>query len=551
MKHTLRLIALTCSLSLAWTACKKDLDPPPDAPSPDQPIDSDNESNRGNFNTAFQNAGSCGTMPDPINEPQSQGGPTEVTVVDGGYTYICQQDNVAYAPAGSEITMYTDDETMWIGNFFNGLGIASGSWPPLIFDGRNPYTVTINLNTGDAPASQVISDPSYSAYQAVVNGLQNNALPGSSPAYVTFEARRVRSSEEFKAFIRASGSGWGGSVATNVNSTTRYDRNYFAIRLVQRYYKLVVDLPAEADDWFGLNHLPNASQLIERCPVYVSSITYGRQIVMLVESSSSVETMDWAVSAAFSGFGFGFSFNAGSSEFSSLQDLSIRTWVYGGASSGIDGLQTGISGLDNLISSGAVFGPESPGVPIGFTLRRLGDNSVVDYVTMSEYTVQECQLAGEHVVAEPMTGTNYEWFCPLAQAGADDEFGDACTITGSVSLEIRNSNQVWALIHAEYNETGGDFSEGLIDSSLAANQVLLYEAPFGKHVSAILNNQVFYFNEVDNDHAPVTYSATSPFVHSYVINGDTDGDDIGECTFDNENSYLRVRFKPFDVTLTD
>lgn len=551
-ERTIRTMAMIC-IALA-VACKKDpIDIPEPQPNEELIIQYIDDSLRDEFNDAVETLGLCVSFPAPVDPPQATGSPTEDTQQQGSLTWSCTTTPMVFGPEFSEASIFSPNEITWVGSFLRGSSIPSGAWTPVVYDDRNPITMSITLNTGTESPACTMEHPSLSAYTDCLNTLVNAAVPGSNPAYIDYWARSVHSEQEVEGHVGMHASGWGGSIFGSYDWSSMQQKSRFLLKYTQKYFSVTADIPAEPDDWFGL--LPDHDQMANYCPVYVSSIHYGRIVYILIESTSSSSEVQAAINASWSGFGFGASVDFTNSQFQTLQETNIHAFIVGGNAAGAVGGLTG-EGLNDILNAGSEFSTTSPGAPIAMTVLRLSDNSVVNFVTLSEYNVQECTPAGETITINPPSAP--QTFCPVRPSGfGDDEFeGNGPDVTGSVHLMIDPDDQtkIIAVVHAVFNETIDDFdpddTKATIDSALPGNRLTLATAPYGKVFSSISVNPTSTFHYVDSDHTPDAVSISSAFVESVLANGDTDDDDL-PCTNTNDNAFLRITFEPFEATVVD
>lgn len=513
------------------------------------------DSLRGAFNASMLSMNNCLQFPSPIDDPQSTGAPQTEVVQSGNQTWSCQVQPMQFGPGFSEASLFSPSDVVWVGAFLRGGSLSDGSWTPLTYAGRNPVTLTTSLNTGGGETSIVMDAPSLSQYNQAHNSIIQGAVVGGSASTILMEMNQVNSEMEVRRRL-GYGAGanfglWGGSIAGAYEWNSVQTMNRFMVRLVQNYYTLSLDVPSQPDGWFGTEHLPDHTQMAmeNHCPVYVSSITYGRIVYITIESSSSQQAVANAINASWNAFGAGGDFDLQSSQFNALENYSYRIFAIGGAmGGGLPTLQNGQIG--NFINASAVFDPSSsPGAPIAFTVRRLSDNSIVKFVTISDYTVRTCQLQGTLTTATVQNGSWRE-YCPILEAGDNEFAGNGPEVSGTFQLGVSSDGKrAEVTVDVLFNETLPDTHP---DDSRARVSVVstLYTAPFGKRIATINANNLFNWGGyIDTDHTPDLFTITSDFIEQIESNGDTGGQDL-PCG-PQDRSYLKVKYKPFQVTLVD
>jgi len=314
-----------------------------------------------------------------------------------------------------------------------------------------------------------------------------------------------------------------------------------------------LNTPAQPDDWFGPGHLPSHEQMIDQnhCPVYISSITYGRIAYVTIEASSSSQEVRQAIQASWNAYTGGGTFSFNNAEMNSLEDRQLSVFMIGGNASGLQDIAAGDIG--SMIGSGAQYNPtSSPGAPIAMTVRRLSDNGIVNFVTVSDYNVRQCELTGTLATAD-IEGGQWKDYCPVLEAGDNEFGGNGPRVSGPVTIGIsQDGKRVEAVLNVVFNETMPDSDLDDTQARVATTSVL-YTAPPGKVVATVNVNSthvVDYMEGPDPSHAPATLNVSSGFIQQMIISADTDGDDL-PCDGTDERSYFKVRYKPFQVTLVD
>jgi len=134
---------------------------------------------------------------------------------------------------------------------------------------------------------------------------------------------------------------------------------------------------------------------------YVSSVTYGRMLIMKVETDESERDLRAALDLAFSKV----SVSADVAAKNVLKNSTFSVFVLGGSPDDAARIQasdaeTRASALAGYIQNGANFDPKSPGVPISYTVRRLADNETIKVSSTIDYQVPVCTPAPVNVALD-------------------------------------------------------------------------------------------------------------------------------------------------------
>lgn len=540
---------LAMSLAFVVTSCRKEAQmqsmPEVNIESPLTLVD---QAKKGELDSAVQTWLGCMPMQMPIEEPMQMG---QTTTEINGY-YSCNVTPYQVAPGYDEVMVFSPSDILDVGRWLKGGSVTDGSFQPVPMPAGSfaPQTISISMPTqGGSSASTLIEEPSHSAYVNAHNELTSNLAQNATPAYVSYEIETVYEYNQALSHIGASLGGWGADIAGSYDFANTNTKSRFLVKLIQKYYTVDLDFPTLASEWFS-DEIPDFEELSYHCPTFISSITYGRQIYVVIESSSSKEETKAALDASFQGWGADFHFEWGELNNNQVEITNVNAFVVGGSSNFL-GLE-GMSDLSAIIESGAQYSTNSPGVPIAFIVRRLSDTGIVNFVTLSEYNVQECTLQGDpHTIN--LNENQYHTLCPMLVHGDDEFDGNGPQVTGNVTLVRKNANtELWAVVDALFDEgmvdSDNDDTRATIDPSNAENHIWLYTAPDGKEILDIAEISTAYFSYLDGDSTPDEIAVNSGFIETLIINGDTEDGDI-ECDND-EDSFFRIQFKDINIVLS-
>jgi len=133
-------------------------------------------------------------------------------------------------------------------------------------------------------------------------------------------------------------------------------------------------------------------------------------------------------------------------------------------------------------------------------------------------------------------------FCPNHVGGDRDFDGNGPIVKASARLLItKDGNRLMLVSTLEAKETQNDFS-------LATGKwrTRLYSAPRGFKITGIRGKRVSAVTYTDNNHWREFFEPDG-FVDWIKINGDTRGNDIGNCTSDD--TYMHLRLNPIVVKI--
>jgi len=216
----------------------------------------------------------------------------------------------------------------------------------------------------------------------------------------------------------------------NANAATR-----LMVRFVQSYYTVSCDGPTSPARVFGPRAtVKELARYISKDnpPAMVVSVTYGRELWMLIESSHSEKELNASLDAAIKA-GLG-NANAGFDQQRRqiLQDSSVQVLVVGGGGkAAVQVIGGNPDKIIDFIKEGADYSENSPGLPISYTAMYLDDNSIARVSATSDYVIK---TAKPDPRPAPLRSARVTW-----TTTGDGKDGDTQAV---VNVSDRNGNLV-------------------------------------------------------------------------------------------------------------
>jgi hypothetical protein len=293
-------------------------------------------------------------------------------------------------------------DVLWPGSLVQGKSLPSAVLAP-IQTSRAPGTLTL-IHAAEQPGrasgptvvhSRTFSPSLANAKQAAQEILREN-LSGSTPARMSYQFEEFHSFEQAMLKIGASAEWMTGGVRAQLESAFEARRQKYVVSFVQAYYTLAFEPPespvAIFDPRVKLHEL--APYMEEgNPPAYISSVTYGRMLVLLIDSHETSNRLRAALQAAFSGVVASGRIDVSAEHRRALENSSIRILSLGGAAgTAIELLasENKLEALEQYFKDGADFSATSPGVPISYQARYLKDNSAARISFTADYVVETC-----------------------------------------------------------------------------------------------------------------------------------------------------------------
>lgn len=483
----------------------------------------------------------------PIPNPTNVGDPT----VDDSGNYICTMQGVKWAPEYDELNLLDPkSEVIFPGNLMDANTIPTGGYTPITNVERAPAKISISLLTkpGDKPY-ETVENPSLSSVREATNTLLHRVADGSTPAFISFDIQSIRAREEAELAIQANFSGWGAKVSSNYSFESNQQKSRFLVRFFQKYYTIDMDLPKTPCSMFKDGQLPGIEVFNGTSPVYVSSVTYGRMVYFMIESDSSSEEMQAALSASFHRFKVGGDLDIEYKYRQTIEQSHISALVIGGNADGAVQSVTGVESLLQFLTADGDFSVTSPGAPIAYTMRYLKDNSVARIVLNSEYTIRNCEVKGEEVTLSTLPGAKVYDGCPVKTHG-DNDFGKGggIKISGTVTLKIRTDlKAVIAEINVTYDESLPNSDPGDTRAEVKDEIVVCELNNSDQYIASILNTLTSEIDYTTNDHGNHHPPFTGDFLKDIITQaGGYDDEDLpcgGYSEDPDQRAFLRILFK--------
>lgn len=481
-----------------------------------------------------------GLLPTIPTVPQTPVGPPTPEFGNPDTIY-CQLQKMKWA-AGDENALLLDPtpEVIFPGSLIESYSVTDGSYRPIIFP-RRPMLISTSLTNISGSTKETILDPSKkSSAQDAVNLLLQRTINGKIPAKMTKDIEKVYAMEQASLAVGARFNGWGAKVAAKFNWSDKKIKQRFIVKFYQEFCNISTDLPAKPSCIF--DSLPPVRILGSYSPVFVSNVKYGRVVLFLWETESDDEQIEASLNASYSTLAAGGGITSNAKFREIMQKSKMQVLAFGGdpaMAARINSPET----MQEFIVNSAEFTPTSQGVMIGYTLRFLKDNSVAKIVKATEYTVRTCEVVPE---------TPYEFPSPNAYdfgvnlINGDGEFdGHGPIVHVSVQLRIVDNKEVWMKVWATFDETKDNWTKGLVD-----RDVKLFSVPDGYTLLKIISKNETTHDYTSNNKQLTSFEkGNSELVRTFMIRGDTDGDDLPSTSFSQNRTWLRFYLNKIVVSM--
>ena len=256
---------------------------------------------------------------------------------------------------------------------------------------RSKGRISVDLPGMVGGDSYVDANPTASGMQEGVNTLLNRwhekyAAKNPAPARMQYESTSAYSMNQLKAKFGSDFEKVGVNLKIDFEAVNKGEKQIEVVDFKQVYYTANFDAPKNPSDVFApgvtVDQLKARGIDEKTPPVYVSSVSYGRQMYVKFETTSKSTELKAAINAVIKGVPI-----KPDSEWARvLKNTTVTVSIVGGNADGAARVVTGtVEDLKKLIQEGATFSTQNPAVPISYKTAFLKDNQVATIQSNTDY----------------------------------------------------------------------------------------------------------------------------------------------------------------------
>ena len=256
---------------------------------------------------------------------------------------------------------------------------------------RSKGRISVDLPGMVGGDSYVDANPTASGMQEGVNTLLNRwhekyAAKNPAPARMQYESTSAYSMNQLKAKFGSDFEKVGVNLKIDFEAVNKGEKQVEVVDFKQIYYTANFDAPKNPSDVFApgvtVDQLKARGIDDKTPPVYVSSVSYGRQMYVKFETTSKSTELKAAINAVIKGVPI-----KPDSEWARvLKNTTVTVSIVGGNADGAARVVTGtVEDLKKLIQEGATFSTQNPAVPISYKTAFLKDNQVATIQSNTDY----------------------------------------------------------------------------------------------------------------------------------------------------------------------
>lgn len=256
---------------------------------------------------------------------------------------------------------------------------------------RSKGRISVDLPGMVGGDSYVDANPTVSGMQEGVNTLLNRwyekyAAKNPAPARMQYESTSAYSMNQLKAKFGSDFEKVGVNLKIDFDAVHKGEKQIEVVDFKQVYFTANFDAPKNPSDVFApgvtVDQLKARGIDENTPPVYVSSVSYGRQMYVKFETTSKSTELKAAINAVIKGVPI-----KPESEWARvLKNTTVTVSIVGGNADGAAHVVTGnVEDLKKLIQEGATFSTQNPAVPISYETAFLKDNQVATIQSNTDY----------------------------------------------------------------------------------------------------------------------------------------------------------------------
>jgi thiol-activated cytolysin len=387
----MKKLMIVCFLGLAWAGCNKD----------------EGNGTYSSYDDVVDAGGGTDDPPVPTTEilnssladEEQEGEPWRctTTTLKVGYSTGGQGGFPQFNPNASVI---------YPGSLLQGKSLSKAT-PDVIAVERAGGTISIDILDGSPRSSFDVTKVTKSSIGDASNAIIA-ASTGTIPANMEFSYEKVQSKQQMAAALKVDYHNAFAEIEGKLKFSSDKEYNRTVVNLVQSYYTMSYDIPTSLDKVFASSVTPQdlAKYVGPGNPAtYISDVTYGRIYMLLVETTSTEKEMDAAVNASFSGVVAGGGVDAKVSKLSTLSNLKVKLFAFGGEATSTlltIGNAGDLQALTALLAEGTDI---RTGKPISYVVRSVYNNQIVKVGLNTEYDVTNCEPLNPNGAPPPYTAS--------------------------------------------------------------------------------------------------------------------------------------------------
>ncbi len=318
-------------------------------------------------------------------------GNQETTFYEDGTIWTCETTHVSLEESPEKFMLANSFVEIWPGAILQGNSLANDP-PTAVRPRRGSGGVVIDIITGESETNSAEFDEvtKISMMEALNNIIGERII---LPARFSLEVTKIESMESLRLALGLKVETFSTEIEGQLSFSTESHYSRYVVTLVQPFYQMQFVPPSSLDDWFHPEVTVDELQQDMgpgNPPVYVSSVTYGRKVHILVESTSSETEMEAHLEAHYEAVTtVDATIDMELEE--RMENMKISAYVWGGSASHSDYSNPSAESVQTLLTGDQQI---QTGLMLSYTLKDIRNGETVQVKMATEYDVEECSPLG-------------------------------------------------------------------------------------------------------------------------------------------------------------
>ncbi len=312
-----------------------------------------------------------------VSKPKIDSKPSPKTSEKVEGDMICTTIQVEESVENADQYILSPLSTIWLGAAMSLKDLNKGVYKNTT---EERYPITISSNIGyKGVNSKEVKNPSQSSVHNASVELKSQRVIQNTGTQMRYELYEVYSTEQLKLYLGADAQFGTGSISAAASfnfESTSY--KYMAV-FKQIFYDEYVD-NISSDAFFK-------DRKATENDIYVSSISYGRMVLLSIESTSKRQQIDAMINGSYATA----SAEAKVNYEKTMSSSRMKAYVLGGSSGSAGKLISDLTELDTYIKDNSVYHPlNNPESPIAYRFTSAGTGALVNVISSTSYPKREC-----------------------------------------------------------------------------------------------------------------------------------------------------------------
>jgi hypothetical protein len=493
---------------------------------------------------------SCGyEVPKDLLPRDKKIGEEKVDVIDSSSTSteVCETQHITWTPGDAQSILLDPLKDIFPGSVLDARSFDNGQYITIDDDKRKPVTIYI---TGPIFKNKAYVNDIYPKPSLVNNAMENilkDSVVGTPPTKLTINSYEVFSKDHLNLILKSKFSGGFGKVEAGFNFDDQNIKSRYILDVTQIYYESAIDNPGSKGFFKS-----EPAGISNYTPVYISSVKYGRRVMIALESNENIQNKAAEVAAEFSLFASKDSIGAKYINDKYFRDNSIKVLIMGGNPNNAFKIFRAVSTRDSLfsaLSGDAVWSLSNLGAPLAYTVNNTSDGSVFLVAQSGDYIARKCKIKAKNEYL--IDNAFLQNLCPNIYGGDDREFDGDPHFSCDIEL-FPQGNKVYARINAHWQEhdgnTAGDISNRVVEVGSIPDSLEILDITTPK--------KLIHPDQRTNGYGATPYHMdvnSSPIEGLWVIGDSRESDDMfpSECGDDVHTKIKKITFFPIRVSYTN